>query len=167
VDIISHGLWGAAPSYAKGKRSSWWLAFLFGVMPDAVSFGWTFVMAIFVEGGFKMGDRPHSMENIPSLTFTLYNITHSLFIFVIVFGAVYLLRKRKLFWPLAAWGLHIIMDIPTHSFEFFPTPFLWPVSQFKVDGISWGQPWFMAVDISALLVVYLILYVRRKKRAAR
>jgi hypothetical protein len=54
-------------------------------------------------------------------------------------------------WILAAWGLHILIDIPTHSLALFPTPFLWPVSDFKVNGIGWDNPIILAIDIAMAL----------------
>jgi hypothetical protein len=38
------------------------------------------------------------------------------------------------------WLLHIAIDIPTHSFRYYATRFLWPVSDFRIDGIAWRTP---------------------------
>jgi hypothetical protein len=54
------------------------------------------------------------------------------------------------------------MDIPTHS-ERFPTPFLWPLSSYRIIGISWRQGWFMALDVSALAVVFWLLWRSRRR----
>lgn len=62
-----------------------------------------------------------------------------------------------------AWPLHILIDIPTHTAEFFPTPFLWPVSNFHVDGISWGNPFIFYPDLILLVLSYLIWYFYRIK----
>jgi hypothetical protein len=43
-------------------------------------------------------------------------------------------------WPreeLLAWGLHILIDIPTHSRRRWGPQFLWPLSDFVLDGMSW------------------------------
>lgn len=43
-------------------------------------------------------------------------------------------------WPtriLAAWLLHIAIDLPTHRREPWGPQFLWPISTFTFDGWSW------------------------------
>lgn len=72
-------------------------------------------------------------------------------------------------WALGAWGLHILTDIPTHRRAFFPTPFLWPFSNYTVDAISWANPWFFFANLVALAVVYVVLglYWIRRRRFAR
>ena len=96
---------------------------------------------------------------MPQYVHGLYNITHSLVVFFLVFILVSWLSKR-FFWSMTAWAMHILIDIPTHSYNFFPTPFLWPISSYKVDGISWGTPWFMVVNYSAIVITYVIIYYR-------
>jgi len=63
-----------------------------------------------------------------------------------------------------AWGLHILMDIPTHSTDFFPTPFLWPFSGYRVDGISWGHPYIFFPNVVVLIVLYILFFLKKKKR---
>lgn len=70
---------------------------------------------------------------------------------------------RKWPWLMGGWVLHIIIDIPTHTKAFFATPFLWPLSNFKIDGISWGTLWFMLINYSALVLVYLLIVWKRNR----
>lgn len=77
------------------------------------------------------------------------NMTHSLLIFFIIFSAIWVVRGIP-FYPLLAWAFHIIIDIPTHSLELFPTPFLWPVSDFRFDGIGWDSAIVMIPNILML-----------------
>ncbi|MBI2542308.1 CRISPR-associated DxTHG motif protein [Candidatus Woesearchaeota archaeon] len=158
MDIFAHGLW----SYAAFHRKKYvWMAVLFGLLPDFLSFGIIFVMNLF-NGNFHRG--PPSVNGLPEWLFAAYNMTHSLVMFGAVFALVYLFTK-KWFWPLTAWAMHIIIDIPTHSFRYFPTPFLWPVSSYRFDGISWGTPWFMAVNYSALMAVFILIAHNKAKNA--
>jgi hypothetical protein len=62
------------------------------------------------------------------------------------------------------WALHILIDIPTHSLRFFATPFLWPLSDYRFNGISWGNRWFMLANYTALAIVYILLW-RTSRRA--
>lgn len=150
MDIFAHGLWTYAIFH---KKKYAWLAVLFGLLPDFLSFGIVFVMNL-VNGNLHRG--PPAISSLPEWLFAAYNLTHSMVLFIAVFAFIYLLTKHW-FWPLTAWGIHIITDIPTHSTRFFPTPFLWPLSDYTFNGISWATPWFMAVNYSALLIVFLII----------
>ena len=74
------------------------------------------------------------------------------------------ITTKKNPWEILGWPLHILIDIPTHTYQFYPTPFLWPISTYKFDGISWGTPWFMIVNYSSLAIVLITLFVMREKR---
>lgn len=156
MDVFAHGLWSFAVFHRKRYV---WLATLFGVLPDILSFGILMIIN-FINGNFTRG-RP-SIGSLPDWLFGAYNLTHSFVTFLFVFVLVYLMTK-KWFWPLTAWAIHILIDIPTHSFRFFPTPFLWPISNYKFDGISWGTWWFMLLNYSALMTVFIAIAHNRKK----
>ena len=156
MDIFAHGLWSYAVFH---KKKYVWLAVLFGLLPDFLSFGIIFVMNLF-NGKFHRG--PPAISTLPEWLFAAYNLTHSLLMFIAVFFLIYLITK-KWFWPLTAWAIHIITDIPTHSTRFFPTPFLWPLSDYVFNGISWATPWFMLLNYSALMVVFIIIAHNKAK----
>lgn len=161
MDTFAHGFWSFAVFHRKKYAL---LATLFGILPDILSFGILFI-ATFVNGTLRIGPTPPS--SFPNWLNAAYNSTHSLIIFMAIFILIYLITK-KWFWPLTSWALHIIIDIPTHSFRFFPTPFLWPISDYKFDGISWATPWFLLVNYGALMVVFLVIAHNKakKKRAS-
>ena len=69
------------------------------------------------------------------------------------FFLVWVLVKRQV-WELSAWGLHVLMDIPMHSFAFFPTPFLWPLSDWKIDGWQWMTPSIFIPNVILLILLY-------------
>jgi membrane-bound metal-dependent hydrolase YbcI (DUF457 family) len=100
---------------------------------------------------------------IPQYVDILYNFTHSLVIFALVFLLVWFFLKKP-YWLLCAWALHILIDIPSHSLAFFPTPFLWPVSNFKIDGIGWGDPIIFFPNVALLVVLYAIFWYHKKKQ---
>ena len=96
--------------------------------PDLFSFGILWVAAtlgLSPTPDYSQGTPPES--TIPPYVHYLYNVTHSFVLFLAVFALLWLWTKRPV-WELGAWGLHVLVDIPTHSFAFFPTPFLWPLS---------------------------------------
>lgn len=163
MDIISHGLWGGVAVGRKNKKS-FWLSFLFGVSPDLLSFGIFSAMNILgLVSGPDWSAGPPAAESIPQYVHTLYNITHSLVTFAVVFGIVWILRKKPLY-ELLAWPLHILMDIPTHSTQFFPTPFLWPFVDYRVDGIPWSHPYIFFPNWIFLIVLYLYFFVYKRRR---
>lgn len=160
VDTLAHGLWGGLTA---GWKKRFGLAFLFGVAPDLCSFGALMAIRI-VTGTFVPGKPP--IETIPGWLYTAYDFSHSL----IVIGAIWIVLRfttRELWVPFLAWPLHILCDIPTHSQAFFPTPFLFPLSDYTFNGFSWAQRWFMILNYSCLLALALawIVYRHRRRRA--
>jgi len=164
MDILSHGLWGGITFGRKNRRNYWW-AFFFGISPDLFSFGIFMAMRVLgLVSGPDWSSGPPPMEKIPAYVRLLYNPTHSLIVFAAIFFLVWLLLKKP-FLPMLAWGLHILFDIPTHSAEFFPTPFLWPLSGLQVDGVPWSHPVIFIPNIVFLAGLYSWYFlVRRRKQ---
>lgn len=181
MDVFAHGLWGSAGYLALNKRLkkplSVRLAAVFSVFPDVFAFAPAFAWMAWslLSGSMSFSDMPHPDDLEPAqqdtlfifrVTAQLYQFTHSIIVFFIVFAVVHFLLRRPV-WEMGAWLLHIFIDIPTHSYQFYPTPFLWPLSGVMVDGISWGVPWFMALNYSSLAIVYgILLYIKKKRRTA-
>ena len=159
MDIVSHGLWGAI-AFGRKSRSSFWLAFLIGLAPDLFSFGilWAAaVSGISEPPDFSHGTPPQS--SIPQYVHFLYNMTHSFIVFLVVFLVVWYLLKRP-WWELAAWGLHVLVDVPTHSYAFFPTPVLWPLSGWKFNGWQWMTPAILVPNFVLLSLLYVWYFSR-------
>ena len=165
MDILSHGLYGGVALGRKNKKS-FWTAFMFGVFPDAFAFGLPMshlLLSLLVGEQAEFIRGPEGgYANIPQYVFTLYDISHSLVIFTVAFLLVCAIRRKPL-WEMSAWGLHVVMDIFTHSDQFFPTPFLWPFSDFYVNGISWGQPIIFFPNVTLLALAYAYWWYRRRK----
>lgn len=164
MDIVSHGLWGGV-AFGRKSKKSYWKAFVFGMFPDLFAFIPQIVYLVLNPELSHFGSGPPSSMSVLPLTYMLYNISHSLVIFAFIFGAVWLIRKKP-FYEMLPWGLHILCDIPTHSTEFFPTPFLWPVADVRINGFSWGQLWFMILNYTLITLVYGLVWWHRKKRRA-
>lgn len=165
MDIISHGLYGGI-AFGRKSRKDYIIAFLIGMSPDLFSFGIFTVARILgfsKEINFSGGHMDQSL--VPYYVNGLYNITHSLIIFAVVFFLTWLFLKKP-YWPLGAWFLHILVDIPSHSFSFFPTPFLWPVSDFMVNGIGWGNPIIFFPNVIILILIYAVFFYKKRKGKA-
>ena len=133
-----------------------------------IPFAWMLLSVIFGDFSFSELPRPEHTEPMREngfpffeLTSTLYSISHSAIVFMFVFGLTFFIFRRPIL-ELGGWFIHVLIDIPTHTYQFYPTPFLWPVSEWKFDGFSWGTPWFMVLNYSAIVLVYWLLKNRRK-----
>lgn len=172
MEIVAHGLWAAAAAIAA-KRSTharvrvgwtvWWSAF-----PDVLAFGPPVAVGLWLRltGG---GDAPSAHGgHLPhvNLGLPLYPLGHSLLVFLLVFGVTAILARRIVF-EMLGWLLHILIDIPTHSFSYYATRFLWPLSGYRIDGIAWWTPWFWAATYGALAVAYFVLWRKGWLSAAR
>lgn len=74
--------------------------------------------------------------------------------------------NRKIGIASGAWILHILMDIPVHTQEYFPTPFLFPLSDFTVNGVSSINLWI--ANWVALIIGYTYYYgIKRKVEDSR
>ena len=149
MDIFSHGLWGRG---LFGYRGYPWLALFFGMFPDLFSFGIFAVIRVF-KGTFQMGPPP--LDIIPGWVHFNYNISHSFIPALIVIGII-AWRKKDVAFAMLGWPLHIVMDFPFHIKEYFPTQFLWPVSDYSIDGIPWSDPiiWYPNWAGIILLIIF-------------
>jgi len=157
MDVFSHAAWG----YGLFGQRRPCLAVAIGAMPDVMSFGIFFIIQV-VTGEYKFG-KPQ-LDTIPAWTFVMYDITHSLLIAVIAVVVVTAWR-RDLGFVMLAWPFHILLDIPFHTKEFFPTKFLWPASDFVIDGVAWSAPWVWFPNIAGVLL--FVAYRTYRRRSAK
>ncbi len=158
MDYFAHIAW----SYILfNKTRKPFYAVLFGVLPDSVSWLLYTIFLLFNGETFRQ-----SAHRIPDWVFTLYNISHSFFTFAFVLLIVYLIWKTIPIY-IWAWPIHILIDIPTHTREFLPTPFLWPISEWVFPGISWGTPWFMFTNWMLIAFSLTLIVILRKKKSKK
>lgn len=166
MDVVSHGLWGGT-AFGRKNKKSFLAGVAFGMLPDIIPFGPFFLATLFGSTPAPNWHGGHAdVHTIPTYVFSLYQWTHSLVIFGIVFLLVWAFYKKP-FVPMFAWGLHIVMDIPTHVAPFFPTPFLWPFSSYTVSGIAWIDPIIFIPNVLLLAWVYAVWYHDSSRRGKR
>lgn len=176
MDVFAHTLWANAGSgmlnhvRARGNKrplSVAWTSF-WGVFPDLFVFGIPSIISFMglLQGSVVWGDfSHHGLPGVFDLLAELYNYTHSAIIWGTVFLATWAVIKRPPL-ELLGWILHILIDIPTHRINFYPTPFLFPISEYRFSyGISWSDTWFMILNYASLLVVFGTKLVRKKVRS--
>ena len=160
MEIVAHGLWaGAAAIYAKRRlplsvpQTIWWAVF-----PDVLAFAPSFAAGLWIRlsGASDFGAHglhvPHVHLGLP-----LYPAGHSLIVLLLMFVVASTLLRCPA-WGLCGWAFHILIDIPTHSFSYYATRFLWPLSDFTLDGIPWWTTWVWICTYLAVLAVYIIMW---------
>lgn len=167
MDVFSHGLWGGI-TVGRKNRKSFLTAVAIGMAPDVIAFG-PFLVTRLLDQGWaffsQVGHRPN-LATIPEYVHSIYDVTHSFIVFATAFLIVWAIRRKPMM-EMLAWGLHICMDIPTHSLAFFPTPFLWPLSDFHVDGVPWSRPYIFYPDWGLLIILYgWFIYRKRRPKQA-
>lgn len=164
MDTLSHALYGGVAFGRRSKRD-YAIAFLFGAGPDLLSFGPYLALAALGQYSFAREEsgRPDAAM-IPDFVHAMYDGTHSLLVYAVFFAVLYALGKRKFALLTLGWPLHILVDMPTHARDFFPTPFLWPVSDFSFDGIPWSTPWIFFPNVALIVGLYGYWWYRRWSR---
>ena len=154
MDIISHALY-ANLIFREVPLKERGLICFFSILPDLISF-FSIIGRGFLKKVMYYTNPPKQV--FPQIVFRLYNLTHSLIVWLFIFLILKLFNLN--YWALIymGWGSHIVLDIFTHSNNFFPTPILWPLSKFHFSGIRWSNKWFMLFNYSLLLFLYLYFY---------
>jgi len=167
VDIVSHAGWGYAISRWRGERDAR-IGALAGAAPDLLAFIPSGVHRLIADG-WHMAPRAEQAPAFwrtpgplpPDLQYAYdhyYVYSHSLVILACAAAALWLARKRSWIWFCAPYGLHILMDIPTHVR--FQTPFLYPLTRWTIQGRSWSEPWIFFPQW--VLLIAALVYVRRR-----
>lgn len=154
MDILSHALWtNLVFKEIPPQQRAWIISF--GILPDMISFSFITVK-LFIQKTMHFEAPP--LESMPPHVFKLYKFTHSLVIWLGIFLLLKLLGLAWLSLAFLGWGFHIILDIFTHTDSFFPTPIIWPFSDFHFSGINWSNKWFMLFNYLLLVFLYLMFY---------
>ena len=88
----------------------------------------------------------HSAVIAGAVTLALYAVTRSLWI------------------PLLGWWSHIVIDVFTHSADFYPAPVLYPFTQQGFDGVAWNTPGVLAANYAAIALAVGLLAATRRRR---
>ena len=161
MDILAHALWTNL-LYQPTSGIDRLLPIALGVAPDLIPFT-PMMIRVAIKRQSRLWNRVNkdTFETIgrttPWWVYRLYDLTHSIPVWCVGFVTWWWLAG-VVPWAAFAWLIHILVDIPTHSRAFFPTPFLWPLCNYNFDGISWGERWFMGVNYGGCLMAYLYVY---------
>ncbi len=176
MDIVAHTLWaGLGTAWIAQrrplKRATIAATIVLAAMPDVIQM--LPVLAWWISGGswaavqaFAVampGQEPLLPEGVNWWSHTIHCIAHSA---VIATAATLLLWAwLRIFWlPLFGWWSHIVIDVFTHSADYYASPVLYPFTERGFDGIAWITPWFMVLNYLAILMVGTALLIHRRKR---
>jgi hypothetical protein len=166
MDVFSHALWGYAALHRDAGLRRW--GALAGAMPDLLWFvpstiervaarGWS-AIATGSDRHIWRADGPPLPPDLVAAYFKYYIYTHSLIVLGAITAAVLLSRWRRWAWLAVPYGLHILMDIPTH--ERYQTRPFYPLSSWQFDGLAWADPRVFWPNAVALAIVYAWLIAR-------
>lgn len=113
------------------------------------------------------GQEPHLPTVVNFVSHHLHCMAHSAVVAGLVTFVVWRVH-RSLWIPLLGWWSHIVIDVFTHSADYYASPVLYPFTQRGFDGIAWNTPWFMALNYAALgaLGVWLLFAAARRRTSA-
>lgn len=164
MDVVAHGLWVGIALAAAGRRRAiprrTWVACLgLAVLPDLAQLLPLLGLAAFGAGGWPVllayatappGAEPALPPMVALLSHHLHCLLHSAVVAGVVTAVLYAVMRA--WWlPLLGWWSHIVIDVLTHSAEFYPVPVLYPFTQRGFDGLAWNTPWFLALNYAAIV----------------
>ena len=162
MDFVSHSLWGGV-ALGRSSRKAFLIAAGISLLPDLLTEGLFAVLHLLDIGGMPSWSDGHpNIPAYPSWAQHLYSGTHSFVLFTPTFVLLWA-SVGKPAWIIGAWGLHILIDIPTHSLALFPTPFLWPLSDFKINGLAWHSPVVFGANVLLLIAAYSLWLTQRRR----
>ncbi len=178
MDIVAHGLWAgigvsAASRYWAIDRKTAIATVLAAMVPDVIQLLPFVGRVLFDADGVKVltayvtalpGMEPALPPAVASLTHHLHCIMHSAVVAGVV-TALYWIVMRSLWLPLLGWWSHIIIDVFTHSADFYPVPVFYPFTERGFDGLAWNTPWFVVANY--LVIVCAIVCLHLTRRVAR
>ena len=169
MDVVAHGLWAAVMCRWCGrhqpiKRSTatWMMAL--AVAPDLVQLtpivtaalttpqGWSAMQAYFHALPRYEPVLPPTVE---LMAHHLHCAMHSALVAVVVTLLSWTFLRR-LWLPLLGWWMHIVIDVFTHSADFYPSPVLYPVTQQGFDGWAWNDPWQLALNYGLIAIFWIV-----------
>jgi hypothetical protein len=164
MDFIAHLLWSGIIFIGPQVI----LACFCGVLPDLAAFGVTLIYFPLRHQHLNWRTE-EGREAIRQMTdrwvLKLYFWTHSLVVWGTAIGIgtiIWSFVGGEFPWFLFAGVIHICIDIPTHSIQFFAPAFLTPLSKYRFDGWSWANKKFMLVNYALIITCILLRLIQFK-----
>jgi hypothetical protein len=181
MDILAHGLWaGIGIAWARRR---WAIAprtaaatVALAIVPDLMQLLPLLGAAVFGGQGMRVlsayatalpGLEPALPPLVAMWSHHLHCIMHSAIVAAAVTAFVWAWRKA-LWLPLLGWWSHIVIDVFSHSADFYPSPVLYPITQRGFDGVAWNTPAFLITNYAAMTIaVTALVFAARQARTKR
>ncbi len=178
MDILAHALWaGVGIALVRRHRSvsrrTAALAVTLATLPDVLHLVPLAAWWAFGDGTLESirafaiavpGDEPSLPPLVGLASHHLHCIMHSAPVALAVTALAWALRGAPGL-ALAGWWSHIVIDVLTHSADYYAVPVLYPFTERGFDGIAWNTPWFLALNYAALVTI--ALWLRSTRRVAQ
>ncbi|MFM9884226.1 MAG: hypothetical protein ACKVQT_14465 [Burkholderiales bacterium] len=181
MDIFSHSLWViAGVEVARRRRIITGRHYfipsaILAALPDVIHLVPVLAWALFGNGSIAglysyaiaLPDREPAMPAMVALTaHHLHCIMHSGIVAGALTALVWLVHRR-LWPPLLAWWSHILIDVFTHSDDYYPSPIFYPITYWGFDGLAWNKPALLAINYALLIVMFFWLHLARTRKRPR
>jgi membrane-bound metal-dependent hydrolase YbcI (DUF457 family) len=177
VDIVAHGLWAGLGVAAVARRRhvprrAAFATVGLAMLPDLAQLLPLVGAALFGGGGVRVlsayvaalpGFEPTLPPALAIAVHHLHCTMHSAVVAGLVTLALWAAR-RSFWWPLLGWWSHIVVDVFTHSADFYPSPVLYPFTERGFDGVAWNTPLALMLNYAALAAAFALLAWRRAAR---
>lgn len=180
MDILAHTLWAGAGMALWSRQRPIARATIAATMglaalPDILHLLPITAWALFGDGTWAVVRAyaiavPSPQPMLPLIVELLSHHLHCVMHSALVAGVVTLIAwgvLRALWLPLLGWWSHIVIDVFTHSVDYYPTPVLYPITERGFDGLAWTTPWFMVLNYATLAALGAWLVLVRSTPAAR
>lgn len=179
MDIVAHTLWACAGvalvrRHRPVSRRVAALTILLAALPDILhlvpiaawwAFGSGTLETIRAYAVAVPGDEPSLPPLVGLASHHLHCIMHSAPVALAVTMLIWALRGSPGL-ALAGWWSHIVIDVFTHSADYYAVSVLYPFTYRGFDGLAWNTPWFLLLNYASLGVAALWLWLWRTRRPA-
>jgi membrane-bound metal-dependent hydrolase YbcI (DUF457 family) len=177
MDTLSHALWAGAVGVVAQRvklidNRTIGAIVAFAALPDVIHLAPIVIWVLFGDGTIAVlylyaialpGREPAMPAIVEQLAHHFHCILHSA---VVASGVtlITLLAWCALWIPLLGWWSHIVLDVFTHSAEYYPSPVLYPFSDRGFDGLACNRPIYLILNYVLLAGIYLWLFRTRARR---
>ena len=163
MDIVAHALWASIGVVVLHRRrpvtpTTGVLTVALAALPDVLQLlpvvGWW----LFSDGTWAVlrsfvvavpGQEPGLPQSVQWWSHQLHCVMHSAPLAALVTGVAWAVT-RQIWLPLMGWWSHIVIDVFTHSADYYAVPVLYPFTERGFDGVAWNEPWMLALNYAAL-----------------
>ena len=180
MDVISHSLWAGAAAEVLRRRGTFArrdvaVATAFGAMPDVVAL---LPVSLWASGSTEPwesmvayvtatpGKEPDLAPWAQVAEHVLHCSAHSVVVLA-VFALIAWRFQPALRSAALGWGLHLALDVPTHSESYYAVTLFYPFSEWHIDGIAWTTPAVLGLNWILLAATCATLWFTRERSPRR